>query len=65
MKVGDLVRFNGTWGSSVIPGERQTGIVTEVWTNGRTHKQQGIDIIWDNGDFNKQFSVHNVEIVNE
>ena len=65
MKVGDLVKFNGTWVSSVIPGERQTGIVMEVWTNGRSRKQQSADILWDNGDFSELFGVHNVEVVSE
>ena len=65
MQVGDLIKFKGTWGSSVSPGERRTGIVMEVWTNGRTHKQQGADILWDNGDFTKQFSVDNVEVISE
>tara|TARA_A100000164_G_C21425533_1_gene548601 strand:- start:59 stop:262 length:204 start_codon:yes stop_codon:yes gene_type:complete len=65
VKVGDLIKFKGTWGSSVAPGERQTGIVMEVWTNGRTRKQQGADILWDNGDFSRQFSVHNIEVTNE
>ena len=65
MKVGDLIKFKGTWGPSVAPDERQSGIVMGVWTNGRTRKQQGADILWDNGDFSKQFSVHNIEVVNE
>ncbi len=65
MKVGDLIKFNGTWGSTIIPGERQTGIVMEVWINGRTRKQAGVDVLWDNGDFSKQFSIGNVEVINE
>ena len=65
MKIGDLIKFKGTWGSSVTPGERQTGIVMEVWTNGRTHKQQSADILWDNGYFSMHFSVENVEVINE
>ena len=63
MKIGDLIKFKGTWGSSVIPGERRTGIVMEVWTNGRTGRQVGADILWDNGDFSKQFSIGNVEVL--
>ena len=65
MKVGDLINFKGTWGSSVVPGERRTGVVMEVWTNGRTRKQQGVDILWDNGDLSRQFSINNIEVVNE
>ena len=65
MKIGDLIKFKGTWGNSVVPGERRTGIVMQVWTNGRTRRIQGADVLWDNGDFSKQFSVHNIEVVNE
>ena len=64
MKRGDLVKFIGTWGDSVTPGERQTGIVMEVWTNGRTRQQQSADILWDNGDFS-QGNVHLMEVINE
>ena len=65
MKIGDLIKFTGSWSSSVTPGERQTGIVMQVWTNGRTRKQQGADILWDNGNFSKHFSVqHNIEVIN-
>ena len=64
MKIGDLIKFKGTWGNSVTPGERRTGIVMEVWTNGRTRKQQSADILWDNGDFSMHFGVGNVEVVN-
>ena len=65
MKIGDLIKFKGTWGDSVTPGERRTGIVMEVWTNGRTRKQQSADILWDNGDFSIHFSANNIEVVNE
>jgi len=65
MKIGDLIKFKGTWDSSVAVGERQSGVVMEVWTNGRTRKQQGVDILWDNGDFSEQFGVCNIEVINE
>ncbi len=65
MKIGDLIKFNGTWGGFITPGERRSGIVMQVWTNGRTRKLQGADILWDNGDFSKQFSVNNVEVIND
>ena len=64
LKIGDLIKFKGTWGDSVTPGERRTGIVMEVWTNGWSGRIQGADILWDNGDFSKQFGVHSVEVVN-
>ena len=63
LKIGDLIKFKGTWGDSVTPGERRTGIVMEVWTNGRSGRIQGADILWDNGDLSKQFGVHSVEVV--
>jgi hypothetical protein len=50
MQVGDLIKFKGTWGSSVLRGERSTGIVMKVWTNGRTRRIQSVDVLWDNGD---------------
>jgi hypothetical protein len=49
MKVGDLIKFKGSWGPTVVPGERRTGIVMKVWTNGRTRRIQSIDVLWDNG----------------
>ena len=64
LKIGDLIKFKGTWSSSITPGERRTGIVMEVWTNGRTRMQQSADILWDNGDLSKQFGIHSVEVVN-
>ena len=65
MKIGDLIKFKGTWGDSVTPGTRRTGIVMEVWTNGRTRMQQSADILWDSGDFSKHFGIDNVEVINE
>ena len=50
MRVGDLIKFTGSWGPTVVPGERRTGIVIQVWTNGRTGRIQSADIFWDNGD---------------
>tara|TARA_Y100001937_G_C6948416_1_gene253523 strand:+ start:75 stop:233 length:159 start_codon:yes stop_codon:yes gene_type:complete len=49
----------------IKPGERQFGTVIEVWTNGRTRKQQGADILWDNGDLSSQFSVQHLEVISE
>ena len=65
MQVGDLIKFRGTWGDTVTPGERQTGVVMQVWTNGWSGRIQSADILWDNGDFSKQFSVNNVEVIND
>ena len=65
LKIGDLIKFTGSWGPSITPGERRTGIVMQVWINGRTRQQQGADILWDNGEFSEQFSVGNVEVTSE
>ncbi len=65
MKPGDVIKFKGTWGGMIKPGERQFGTVIEVWTNGRTRKQQGADILWDNGDLSSQFSVQHLEVISE
>ena len=62
MQIGDLVKFKGTWST---PQNRWTGIVTEVWTNGRTRKLQGVDILWANGEISKQFGVNHVEVISE
>lgn len=65
MKIGDLIKFTGTWGSSVVPGERRTGIVIQVWTNGRTGRIQSADIFWDNGDMGWKHSAQMVEVISE
>ena len=62
MQIGDLVQFKGTWST---PQNRWTGIVTEVWTNGRTRKLQGVDILWSNGEVSKQFGANHVEVISE
>ena len=60
MKIGDLVKFTGSWLPS--QGLRRTGIVMKVWSNGRTHKKQSADILWDSGDLH-QSSIHMLEII--
>lgn len=65
MKVGDLIKFRGTWGETVLPGERQTGVVMKVWTNGWSGRIQGVDILWADGDISKQFGVTRLEVLNE
>ena len=50
LKIGDLIKFKGTWGSTVPQGERQTGVVMQIWTSGRTRRQLSADVLWDNGD---------------
>jgi len=66
MKIGDLVQFKGVWSDSATQnGSRWTGVVTELWTNGRTRKLQGVDILWDNGEISKKFGVHHIEVISE
>ena len=65
MKVGDLVKFVGTWGPTVRQGERQTGIVMKVWTNGRTKKIQSADILWDNGELEAMSTQNSLKVLNE
>ena len=65
MKIGDLIKFKGTWGSSIVPGERRTGIVMQVWTNGRTGAQQSCDVLWDNGECGFGHGVNSMEVISE
>ena len=46
MKVGDLIKFVGSWQHSDGP---KTGVVMGTWTNGRTRKISSVDILWDSG----------------
>lgn len=64
MKVGDLVKFTGSWGPTVSPGDQRVGIVMKIWTNGRTQKKQSADVLWDNGHF-LQSSIHMMEVISE
>ena len=64
MKVGDLVKFIGTWVPTVKPGERQTGVVMKIWTNGRTKKVQSADILWDNGELAAMSTQNSLEVIN-
>jgi len=50
MKVGDLIKFMGSWGQTIVPGERATGVIVRVWKCGRTNTTTSADIFWDNGD---------------
>ena len=65
MKIGDLIKFKGTWGSKVVPGERKTGTVMQVWTNGRTGVQQSCDVLWDNGEYGLFHGVNQMEVISE
>ncbi len=64
MKIGDLIKFNGSWGPNVPMGERRTGIVMQIWRNGRSGMIQSADVLWDNGDWT-QSNTKNMEVINE
>ena len=63
MKVGDLVKFTGSW-SSWVHDQPKTGIVMEVWTNGRTGRISGVDVLWDSGRLGNVLA-GSVKVVNE
>jgi hypothetical protein len=65
MKAGDLVKFTGTWGPSVIGiSPPEVGVIIQLWTNGRTKLLQRIDVLWDNGDI-RQVSECLLEVISE
>ncbi len=61
MKIGDLVKFVGTWAISDGP---KTGVVIETWTNGRTRKLTSADVLWDTGKLGNVL-VSSLEVVGE
>ena len=65
MKIGDLIKFKGSWGKRIKPGERLFGIVMKVWTNGRTRNQQSCEVLGDNGDYGVNHSLSSMEVINE
>ena len=50
MQVGDLIKFTGSWGPTVTPGERSTGVIVKTWHCGITRRVHSADVFWDNGD---------------
>ena len=62
MKVGDVVRFTGSWRPGGFkPG---VGIVMETWTNGRTKKMSSASVFWENGAHGNVL-VENLEVISE
>lgn len=61
MKVGDVVRFFGTW---QVDGGPKVGVVMETWTNGRTGKLTSVDVFWDNEKLGNVLA-SNVEVISE
>ena len=65
MKIGDLIKFKGTWGSKIVPGERQTGTVMQVWKNGWSGRVQTVAVLWDNGDYGDNHDPRSMEVISE
>ncbi len=63
MKIGDLIKFKGTWGSSVKPGERRFGIIMKVWKNSWSGRIQTVEVLWDNGDYGNNHSARSMEVI--
>jgi len=63
MKVGDLIKFVGSW-STYVDDKPKTGIVMEVWTSGRTRRVSSVDVLWDSGRAGNVLA-GSVEVVSE
>ena len=61
MKIGDLIKFVGSWQTGVGP---KTGVIVDTWTNGRTRRISSVDILWENGKLGN-VRASSVEVVNE
>jgi hypothetical protein len=63
MKIGDMVKFTGTWGTAVARDNApQTGVVIETWWIRCILRQ--VDVLWDNGDI-RQAMASQVEVISE
>ncbi len=62
MKIGDAIRFTGSW----RPGgfKPEVGIVMKTWTNGRTKKMTSADVFWQNGSHGNVLVQH-LEVISE
>ena len=63
MKVGDLVKFRGSW-YEYSHKDRKVGIVAETWTNGRTKQITSADILWNDGHLGN-IMIGQLEVINE
>tara|TARA_B100000131_G_scaffold236699_1_gene228736 strand:- start:112 stop:309 length:198 start_codon:yes stop_codon:yes gene_type:complete len=63
MKVGDLIKFTGSW-QRERPDKPKTGVIMEVWTNGRTRRVSAVDVLWDSGRIGNVLA-GSVEVINE
>mgnify|MGYP001243675146 CR=1 FL=1 len=63
MKVGDLIKFKGSWYEANGP---EIGVVTGTWTNGRTKRLTSVDVLWDNGKLGNVLVINpTIEVINE
>mgnify|MGYP003139471644 CR=1 FL=1 len=65
MKIGDLIKFRGTWGPNIEHGERRFGIVMQVWKNSWSNRIQTVEILWDNGDYGTNHSARSMEVISD
>ncbi len=63
VKRGDLIKFVGTWWPAG-DDKPKTGVVMEVWTNGRTRRVSAVDVLWDSGRVGNVLA-SSVEVINE
>ena len=64
MKVGDVVKFVGSWGPRYSGVNPKIGIVMDVWTNGRTRQLSSADVLWDTGTLGN-VQAHVLRVVND
>ena len=64
MKVGDMVKFVGSWAPRMGPPFPKIGVVTGVWKNGRTRKISSADVIWDVG-IERNIQANVLEVISE
>ena len=62
MKVGDLVKFVGSWDDRLSGPRPGVGIIMETWTNGRTRHLTSADVLYGNGTF-RTFQAHHLEVM--
>ena len=49
MKVGDLVKFVGTWSPNNTLESPTNGIVLELWSSHRSSTPSSADVLWSTG----------------
>ena len=49
MKVGDLVKFVGSWSPNNTLGSPTNGVVLELWFSHRSPIPSSADVLWNTG----------------